>query len=180
MTSTCLQPTLAEPIGRYLRTRSGQCLRLRPASVSDGRLLAEFFAGLSSEDLRFRFLHARKRPAPAEIATLLNVDHRRSEHLLAFDTATGKLAASLMILADESLKTAEVAIAVAEEFRARGVGWTLLKHAADLARERGLKRLSSVEDIANYDALAVEHALGFRSRALNSVPGLVLVEADLG
>lgn len=179
MTSTHLEPTLAERPGQYLQTRTGGCLRLRPVSVTDGRLLAEFFGRLSADDLRFRFLDARKQLTPADIAAMIEVDHRRHEHLLAFDTASGQLAGSLMIITDPNMEAAEVAVAVAAEYKGQGIGWTLLRHAADLARERGLKRLRSIESQANHEAIEVGRALGFRSRALTSAPGLVLLETEL-
>lgn len=172
-------PTIADQSGIALSTRSGTRLRLRPATLDDGPLVADLFARLSPESLRFRFLDSRRQLTPADIAAMIGVDHRHSEHILAFDADTGKLVASMMLVADERMESAEVAIAVAEEARGRGIGWSLLKHAADLARERGIRWLRSVESSANHDALEVEHALGFRARVYDGEPGQVIVEADL-
>lgn len=179
MSSSSLDRTLAEQSGITLSTRSGTSLRLRPATLDDGPLIAGLFARLSPESLRFRFLDTRREPTPADIAAMIGVDHRHCEHVLAFDNASSQLVGSLMMVADERMETAEVAIVVAEDVRGRGIGWSLLKHAADLARERGVRRLRSVENSANHDALEVEHALGFSARAYEDEPGLVVVEADL-
>ena len=180
MSSTSLDRTLAEQGGPYLLTRGGARLRLRPATADDGPLLAGLFSRLRPEDLRFRFLDTRKLPAAQDFGAMLEVDHRRSEHVLAFDTGTGELVASLMVVADARMETAEVTIAVAEEWKGRGVGWSLLRHAADLAFIRGIKTLRSIESRANHDALEVERALGFHTREFEGDPSLVLVEADLG
>ena len=179
MSSSSLDPTLADKPGVTLSTRSGTSLRLRPATLEDGPLLAALFARLSPDSLRFRFLDARRQPSPADIAAMLSVDHRHSEHVLAFDALTCELVGSLMLVADERMETAEVAIVVADDARGRGIGWSLLKHAADLAKERGVSRLRSIESSANHDALEVEHALGFRARVYEDEPGLLIVEADL-
>jgi GNAT superfamily N-acetyltransferase len=178
MSTTSLDQTLREP-GTYLITRSGTALRVRPVCLHDGPLLAEFFSRLTPEDLRFRFLDTRKVPRSTDIAAMLEVDHRRSEHLLAFDTCTGGLVATLMLVADPAMDTAEVAIAVASEWKGKGIGWALLRHASDLAFLRGIRTLRCIESRSNHDALEVEHALGFRARDVDGDSGLVLVEAQL-
>lgn len=179
MTSSSLDPTLADQSGITLSTRSGTTLRLRPVTMDDGPLVADLFARLSPENLRFRFLDSRPQPTPGDIAAMIGVDHRHTEHVLAFDEGTGQVVASMMLVADERMESAEVAIAVADDARGRGIGWSLLKHAADLARARGIKLLRSVESSANHDALEVEHALGFSARVYDGEPGMVIVEADL-
>ena len=138
MTSTTLDRTIGEHPGTYLLTRSGTRLRVRPVTLADGPLLAEFFARLTPEDLRFRFLDTRRVPS-----------------------------------------SAEVAIAVAGAWKDRGIGWTLLRHATDLALIRGVRKLRCIESLSNHDALEVERTLGFHARAIDGEPGLLLVEAEL-
>ena len=178
MSTTSLDQTLREP-GTYLLTRSGTPLRVRSVCLTDGPLLAGFFSRLSPEDLRFRFLDTRKMPVSTDIAAMLEVDHRRSEHLLAFDTRTGDLVGTLMPTAAAVMDTAEVAIAVASEWKGKGIGWALLRHASDLAFLRGIRTLRCIESRSNHDALEVEHALGFRARDADGEAGLVLLEAQL-
>ncbi|AKH43773.1 acetyltransferase [Altererythrobacter atlanticus] len=177
MTGKSLDSTLGDTPGLILETRSGITLQLRPVTPDDGEVLTGLFKRVSPEDLRFRFFSGTV--SEQQIASMLEVDHRHSEHVLAYDTANGELAASLMVLADDHMETAEVAIAVAQEYTDKGAGWALLRHAADLARERGIKKLRSIEDRANHKALEVEQALGFFARDFDGDPSLVIVEADL-
>jgi len=163
----------------YLLARSGAQLRLRPATPTDGPLIAEFFRRLAPEDLRFRFLDGGKPPRAVDIDAMLNLDPQRDRHILGFDTATGQLIASMMILAEPREPAAEVAIAVATEWKGRGIGWTLLHHAISLGRMSGLKKLRSIEFRTNCEALDVERALGFRPIDANDDPNLVLMELDL-
>lgn len=170
--------TIAEE-PRYLITRKGVRLRIRPVKPTDGPILAALLADLSAEDLRFRFLDARKMPRTEEIAAMVEVDHRRNEHVLAFDAATGRLVGSLMMLVDSHMDCAEVAIIVASDVKGHGVGWTLLRHASDIAFVRGVKRLRCIESRDNHDALEVERALGFHALAVEDDPGVMLLESDL-
>ena len=59
------------------------------------------------------------------------------------------------------------------------MGWSLLHHAVDLARERSIKRLQSIESRANRGAIEIEHALGFRSSDYDGDATLALLEIDL-
>lgn len=179
MTSRSLDTTLSEAAGVTLATRSGLVLELRPVSTADAGIVAALFARLSPEDLRFRFLSGRSHISDDQLAMMIAVDHRHSEHLLAFDRGSGELVASLMLVADEHMETAEVAVAVAPDFKSCGIGWTLLKHAAELARERGVQRLRSLESRANHQAIEVERALGFRASDCDGDATLVLIEAEL-
>lgn len=179
MISTSLDRTLAEHPGTYLLTRSGLNLRVRPVTLDDGPLLARFFARLSPEDMRFRFLDSRRAPSAAELGALLEVDHRRSEHMLAFDTCTGELVASVMLIADPGMDEAEVAIAVASDMKGRGIGCALLRHACELASSHGLKKLRCLESRSNHDALEVERTLGFHAGATEQEPGLIMLEAEV-
>jgi acetyltransferase len=179
MTSSALDRTVADQPDFHIVTRSGVRLRLRSIDASDGTELNKLLGSLRSEDLRFRFLVSQNEPNAADIGRLLMVDHRRTEHVLAIDEQTSQPVASLMIAADPEMRTAEVAIAVASGARNRGIGWALLRHAADLARARGIKTLRSIESRANLDALVVERTLGFRCSTVEGDPALVMVEADL-
>lgn len=179
MTGTAIETTLATDPGATLTTRSGKVLEIRPVHQDDAFLLAQFFEHLSPEDLRFRFLSAMANPTQEQIADMTHVDHWGSEHLLGFDAATGDLVASAMMVADKAMDVAEVAISIAPDHKGCGIGWTMLKHCADVARARQIKRLQSIESRANHAAIEVERTLGFEAQPYEGDPGLVLIEARL-
>lgn len=179
MTSQSIDPTLSEPDRIALVTLSGLRLDLRQVTGADALLVTELFDGLSQEDMRFRFLSSLRHLPPDQLAAMIGTDHRHSEHMLAFHGDPAVLVASLMIVADQHMQEAEVAIAVRPEFKDRGIGWTLLKHATDLARDRGIRRLRSIESRANHQAMEVERALGFRVLDYEGDASLALVEVDL-
>jgi acetyltransferase len=179
MASNALDPVIAGDQEAFLITRAGIVLKVRPVTVDDGPLLAGFFERVDIEDLHFRFLSGQDHPRPDQIAQMIEVDHRRAEHLLAFDAETSTMVASAFVAVDGQMDCAEIAISVAKDYRARGIGWTLLKHVAELAKVHGVKRLRSIESRQNHAALEVERALGFSATDYDGDPTLVLIEAQL-
>jgi acetyltransferase len=171
--------TLSDPQCAVVRTRGGVALRLRPVSLADAAIVRRFFDALAPEDMRFRFLSARSHLSGELLGRLTEVDHRRSEHLLAFDGVTGNLVASVMLVADGDMQSAEVAIAVRPESKDRGIGWALLNHAVDLARARGIHHLRALESRENHAAIEVERAHGFEAAPYEGDATLVLLEAEL-
>lgn len=179
MTSHALDPTLSEPGSHTLTTRDGLTVRLRPVTHDDTALLFELFSSLDPEDLRYRFLGGGNHISALQLAAMTEVDHRHCEHLLAFDTMTSMLVASTLIATDYRMDCAEIAIVVHRDFKGRGLGWSLLMHAAELARARGVRRVRSIESRANYQAIEVEQAQGFTASPCQGDPGLVVLEARL-
>lgn len=179
MTGQSLDMTLSETGSTPILTRDGVDLLLRPVTAADADLLTRFYDSLSPEDMRFRFLSAQLHLSSSQLSAMIGVDHRHREHLLAFERAGGELVATLMIAADEPFEVAEVAIAVAPAYKGRGVGWSLLHHAVDLAKARGIARLHSIESRANSEAIDVERTLGFKSSAYEGDSTLALLEIDL-
>lgn len=178
MTSQSLDQTLSEAQGASVVTRDGLALTLRPVSPADARAVQEFFDGLAPDDMRFRFLSGMKHLSADQLAAMVDIDHRHREHLLAYEGGSSRPVASLMIAADEHMEVAEVAIAVDPAYKDRGIGWALLRHATQLARERGIRRLQSIESRENHKAIEVERTLGFTARDYGDAT-LVLLEAEL-
>lgn len=142
-------------------TRGGLKLNVRPAVQDDEPGLIEFFRQASPEDLRFRFLSAVGNAGHSLVQPLVEVDHERTENLLAFDDRDGRLAATAMIAADDRMEDAEVAIMVRSDLKGLGAGWSMLSHSCDYARQRGYQRIHSVELGDNRRAIALEKEMGF-------------------
>ena len=171
--------TLAEPNPPQLQTRNGLILRLRAVTMPDRPFVDEFYAQLTIRDFRFRLVAGLKAVNPHQILGRIEVDHRHAEHLLAFDPAAGKLAGCVVIVADHGLANAEAAVVVAPLFRGQGIGWSLLRHAADLSRERGLSSLRSIETLGDHEPLEIAQTPGFQARPYDADPSLMMVEARL-
>ena len=172
-------PLLLSEWSAKLKTRAGVKLDVRPASAADEPLLTGFFRKLTPDDLRFRFLSTVKEVGPALIHQLADVDHSRTEDLLAFDEVDHSLVATAMIAADPDLTRAEVAIAVRSDRKGQGIGWTLLRHACDYAAARGILRIESIESSQNSPAISLETEMGFVAKPYPDDATLTLVSKEL-
>ena len=162
-----------------LSTRSGFSFQVRSADESDATVLAEFFTHVTPDDLRFRFLSAIEKAGHAQLALLTHLDRRRVENFLALDMVTGCLLASAMLAIEEDLEHAEVAIVIRSDFKNRGIGWSLLEHAAERAAAMGVKTLQAIESRDNRAAIGVERDMGFTSRACPGDFSLTILEKSL-
>ena len=160
-----------------LATWTGFAFEVRPATPDDQARLADFFAQLTPEDRRFRFLSGMPRIGQDLLERLTRVDHDRTEDFLAFDGDT--LIASAMLAADPAKERAEVAIAIRREYKHRGVGWALLAHLARYAREKGIGLIESVECRDNVEAIGVEKEMGFTATSYPGDATLVLLRKPL-
>jgi GNAT superfamily N-acetyltransferase len=163
-----------------LTTRGGLRLHVRPAAPDDEERLAEFFTHVAPDDIRFRFLTPLNTVGHESLKALVDVDHTRTENLLAFDGGGDTLVATAMLAADEALERAEVAIAIRSDFKHRGVGWALLQHVSDYAAARGIKVLESIECRDNREAISLEKEMGFTATACPGDATLLQVRKQLG
>lgn len=162
-----------------LTTSSGFTFDIRSADESDESSLAEFFTHVSADDLRFRFLSSIPKVGHTQLALLTHVDHRRSENFLAFHPVVGCILASAMLAIADDGEHAEVAIVIRSDFKHRGIGWSLLDHAAEQAAAMGVRTLQSIEAHDNHSAIRVERDMGFTSRPYPGDATLTLLEKSL-
>jgi GNAT superfamily N-acetyltransferase len=151
--------------------------RVRPFQPEDEPRLAEFFAHVSPDDRRFRFLADVDKVGRAQLEQLISVDHERSENFLAFDGDL--LIGTAMLAADAALQRAEVAVSLRADHKNMGIGWALLDHLSNHARLIGIRRIESLESRENRLALAIEAEMGFKAEPFPDDASLVLVSKDL-
>jgi acetyltransferase len=122
------------------RSFADMAITIRPIRRADGVGLADFYAGLSSESCRFRFMSASK-PAPQFIATFAG-----DPGVVAVINESGPRDGTIVGHASvqpDGRHGAEVAFAVADELRGLGLGRRLVNSALKLARELGADRASA-------------------------------------
>lgn len=168
-----------ERTGATLTTRSGVDFQVRPAQPSDEAGLAEFFAHVEHDDLRFRFLSALNTVGHQLLVTMTNIDHDRTENILAFDVDGKTIIASAMLAADADKKRAEVAMAIRADYKHKGISWTLLEHVAHLAKAKGYQTLESIEARDHHEAIEMEREMGFTASSCPGDATLVVLRAKL-
>jgi acetyltransferase len=85
---------------RHTPTTGGMPLLLRPIRPEDEELMRQFFARVSSDDLRLRFFALVKDLGHAFIARLTQLDYARAMAFIAIDEASGEMVGGVRIHAD--------------------------------------------------------------------------------
>jgi GNAT superfamily N-acetyltransferase len=139
-------------------TRDGTVVQLRPLRRDERELVAEFFAGLSAESRRRRFLTPMPRLPEAMLGRLVDVDGLR--HLAMVAVADGQWAciARYMALADQP-GVAEVAVTVTDRYQGRGIGRLLVDALRPAAVRAGLTTLVYLVEPTNRPALRLLRSL---------------------
>jgi GNAT superfamily N-acetyltransferase len=164
---------------QHLTTRGAVRLAVRAAREDDQEALDTLFAHLTADDLRFRFLSSVQHVAPEQIVAMTHLDHRKTENLLGFDEDSGALVTAAMLACDDRLENGEVAIVVRRDYKARGIGWEMLRLITDYARSRGLGSIESIESRDNHTAIELEREMGFTVKDYPGDSTLVLVRKVL-
>lgn len=164
---------------RNLTTRGGLDVHLRPATPDDEAALGAFFAGVTREDMRFRFLTAIKTVDHDRLVSMTAVDHRQTENFLAFATGQPEIIATAMLACTDDMQKGEVAIAILPEHKNKGLSWALLEHVAHFAEAKGVKTLESIESRDHHAAIEMEREMGFIATSYPGDASLVLVQRTL-
>jgi GNAT superfamily N-acetyltransferase len=164
---------------RDLTTRGGLEVHLRPATPEDEAGLGAFFAGVTREDMRFRFLTALKTVDHDRLVSMTDVDHRQTENFLAFVKGRPEIVATAMLACTDDMSKGEVAIAVLPQYKKKGLSWELLEHVARFAEAKGVKMLEAVESRDHHAAIEMEREMGFTATGYPGDATLVLVQRTL-
>lgn len=160
-----------------LTTRGGLKLHVRPVVPQDEAALADLFAHVSVEDLRYRFLTGLTHVGRERLVPMCQVDYARTINFLAF--AGDILVASAMLVSDPDHRRAELALAVHQDYKDKGVSWTLVQHVLRYAAAEKIETVESLESRDNRAALALEREAGFLAIPLESDPSEVLMRRDV-
>jgi GNAT superfamily N-acetyltransferase len=162
-----------------LTTNCGFEFSVRPAIVLDESALTTFVAGVTPEDLRFRFLSGLKTVGRSQIEAMTDVDHRKTESFLAFVDDGSEPIATAMLACDDKLETGKVAMAILPAYKGHGVSWDLLNHVAHYAAAKGLKTIEANERRDHHVAIDMEREMGFVVEPYPGDPALTLVQRQL-
>lgn len=148
----------------HVVSRGGVSLTIRPVRTTDEAAVADLFRHVSDEDLYFRFLTALRQVPPRLITEMVDIDYDRRMHFLAF--AGEQLIGSALLAGDDDHARAELALAVREGWKGKGVSWALVRHALRYAEAEGYRQIESIESAANAAALRLEREVGFVTETL--------------
>lgn len=122
----------------------GTAVHIRPIEAGDKEALRRGFERLSTESRYRRFLTPVVELGAAQLTYFTEIDHANHEALVAIEPDHGEfVGVARYVCLKEDPRTAEVAIAVADDWQGRGLGTLLVHELVDRARSAGVLRLSA-------------------------------------
>jgi GNAT superfamily N-acetyltransferase len=152
-----------ETLETYRTTKLGFHLFLRPVKITDEPLLKDFFYSLSDKSLHRRFMSWRKDIPHERLQDFVIIDYTKEISILAI---TGSQENETILGlgqygVDEATHTAEVAVAVRDDYQGRGIGSELLSYLTYLAKREGLLGFTAEVLVENRPMLQVFEQGGF-------------------
>lgn len=137
---------------------------VRPIRPEDRERESDFIARLSPAARHFRFLGEIRQASPGLLDQLVNLDfaHSMAFVALAHDNGVLREVGVSRYSASGDDRHCECAVTVADDWQHRGLGEALMRHLIATARQRGFRRMFSIDSAANEPMHALAARLGFR------------------
>ena len=142
----------------------GSSVLIRPIGTQDAEAELAFIEGLSAESRRNRFLGQIAHPSAELIHQFTDVDYVNDVALVAIAENDGRRIVGVSRYAVDQTRTAcECAVVVADAWQGKGLGTVLMQCLMQIASERGLLSMKSVDLAENWEMRNLASALGFSS-----------------
>lgn len=177
-----VQPSAGPEYPRWSETlRDHSHVVIRPITKQDQHAERAFIEGLSEQSRRFRFLGQMRTPSERMVEQLTDIDY---VHDVAFVAVTAqdsqeKIVGVSRYSTDRDGLNCECAVTVSDDWQEKGLGTLLMKHLIEVARARGIRRMTSIDSAENLEMRDLAKHLGFHSRFDPDDPSQVLHELDL-
>jgi acetyltransferase len=162
--------------------RKATIIRIRGIAPSDHDALRDFYAGLSDQSRRTRFLGSTSGIGDAQSTYFCCPDHAHREGFVALvGSAAGpdRIVGHVCVEPD-GRAGAEIAVAVADELQGRGIGRRLVDAAVAWARRDGIRTLTATMLADNPPIQRLLTSLGLSSDAIPLGAGVIEIRIDLG
>jgi acetyltransferase len=146
----------------------GERFMVRPIEADDKPGISDFFARLSEESRRRRFLGPKPRLSSRDLAFLTEVDQRRHVAIVALDDAGAIVGVARYAAWAGEPERADMAVAVVDAWHGHGLGTALGDLLVTQARASGLAALTGSTLAFNSPAKALLKRLGFRPKGISS------------
>jgi RimJ/RimL family protein N-acetyltransferase len=154
-------------------------LEIRPISPDDKEALLDAFERLSERSRYRRFLAPQGQLSERELRYFTEVDHHDHEALVALDPATGGgVGVARFVRSPEEPTSAELAVAVVDDWQHRGVGTRLTDALAERARAEGVRTFTATLLAENEQMLGMLEDLG-RVRVTRRRRGVIELRVEL-
>jgi RimJ/RimL family protein N-acetyltransferase len=163
--------------------KNGLTVTIRAIRPADKAAVAEAFNRLAPESVYTRFFQVRRSLSDRELKAATEVDFEKVVALVVTVTANGNetiIGGGRYATIDPSRtpRRAEIAFLVEEDFHGQGIAGRILKHLAQIAREKGISQFEAEVLPQNKAMLAVFARSGLRLEQ-RSAEGVVHVTLSL-
>lgn len=165
--STPFSASLPALSGRWSQTlRDRSQVLIRPIAPQDRTAERNFLEALSSEARRFRFLGQIKCPGEQLIDRLVDIDPASEVAFVAAvpDGSAERIVGVSRYSASADGNSCECAVTVLDDWQNKGLGSALMKHLIEIARQRGIRRMYSIDLAENVQMRDLAIYLGFHVR----------------
>ncbi|WP_369425387.1 GNAT family N-acetyltransferase [Methanothrix sp.] len=150
-------------------TKTGLEILMRPVRISDEPLLKDFFYSLSEESRYQRFISMRKEVPRDLLQKLTMIDYTNRMVILA--TLPGRERDVVIGMGQYEINkdkyTADIALAVRDDYQNQGVGSELLSYLTQLARKSGLLGFTAEVLAENNRVFRLFEKMGFEVEKIN-------------
>lgn len=158
----------AQPYETLLELRDGRKVHVRPIRAEDEELLHDAFSRMSERSVYFRFFSPLKRLPEALAQRLARVDYNNRFALVATAHQPNRTERILGVARYDRVPdtdTAEVAVAVVDEYQRQGIGAGLLGLLARAGRDHGIRTFTLIVLPENQSMLGLLRRMGWIHRA---------------
>lgn len=141
-------------------------ITIRPIMPNDRIIEADFVHNLSPQAKHERFLGTIRDLSPAMLTSLCDIDYVNSMAYIATIMVNGsEKQIGVCRYANDSVPgEREMAIAVADEYKNKGIATLLIKQLIEQARASGIKKLVSIELSSNHIMKALANSIAMDSK----------------
>ena len=141
----------------------GRQVLIRPMNPGDADAERTFIAALSPRARRYRFQEQFSEPDEALVRRLVDVDHVNDEAFVALDGEAGdaRIVGVSRYAVGNDPRQCEIAVTVLDDWQGHGLGTTLMRRLIEAARERGIRKMVSLDFAENQEMAHLAHHLGF-------------------
>ena len=165
-----------------VRVADGSCVTIRPTLPQDVELQREFFRSLSAEGRYCRFMTALNDLPEALAERFASIDYRSHLALLAevFEDGRETMIGEARYVVDErDPATCEFAVAVADDWQARGIARALLDRLERQAAASGIRRMVADTLLFNKAMIRLAARTGYAVKANREDAALARLEESL-
>ncbi|MDH5201696.1 MAG: bifunctional acetate--CoA ligase family protein/GNAT family N-acetyltransferase [Nitrospirota bacterium] len=149
---------------KEIKLEDGTPVLIRPVRPEDEPLMIKFFNNFSEQTIIMRFYHQLSNFSHEQLVRYCQIDYDR-EFAFVCEIREGELRriiGDIRLNKQPDLETAEMAVAVADQWQGKGVGRILCEYCIQVAREFGVKKLWMEILGINSRMLKLSEKLGFK------------------